>query len=688
STKQSAGEEVALEAYLVSRLEQMQTSIDVSAYAMTGDKIYDVFSAVINRHPEFYYVNTGLRWTYDEETNCVVNLIVTYSGYDRDAVEQELARTLELVEDDMSDLEKVIFIHDYLCEDIEYAYRDVPDHQLNEDVHNLKGAVLDKYAVCDGYACAFLYYMQKLGIPCNIVTNDTHAWNQVCLTGHWYMVDVTYDDPLWDYYGNVSHIYLLNSAETFAGKDHEWDVAKYEFCTDTTYDNAFWRASHTQLLRHEGDWYVVDVDRNLYRHNFDRHALDQKGDLVTSLGGVWNVYGQENQYYTENYTCLAARYGLLFYSQPDGVYVCDFEGTGKRQIIAVDNADGYVYGMRIGSSGIEYQIATVPHEKERIEKTSEQELLELSGLSQKTGQDITLSATQITLTYGTAPFSMDASVEGGELHYTSEDPKVVTVDDSGTVTVQGVGTTRLQLTTEGDETYRPAEVFIEIQVTPADLPEAVRLVQDTFVYTGEPLTPEVQLDGLEMDRDYTVTYRNNSDVAGADAEQAPTIVITGIGNYTGTQRIHFTIQTAASGSMSAAQVPDPQSADPVGGTTEQGTSTEQGTTTEQGTSAEQGTTEKTTESSGQTTASESNRATTINLKNKKIYKITTKVKIKDADGILSVKLNSKKVKLKKNATSVSFRLSKYKKSLKKKTWNKLVVKDQKGKKTTIRFKIR
>lgn len=676
-TKQSAEGEagIGLEDYLVSQLEKMQMTIDVSAYMIAREDAYDVFSTVINRHPELYYVNTGLRWTYDEETNWVTSLRVTYSEYDRETVEQEVARTLELVDADMSDLEKVIFIHDYLCEDIAYAYRDFLDNQLSEDAHNLKGAVVDKLAVCDGYSSAFLYYMQKLGIPCTIVTNDRHAWNQVCLDGHWYMVDVTYDDPLWDYYGNVSHTYLLNSAEMFAGKDHEWNETKYESCTDTTYDNAYWRTSNTQLIRHEGNWYMVDEVGKLYCHNFDRHTVDQKGDLVTTLGVVWSVYGDTQQYYRENYTCLATSYGLLFYSQPDGVYVCDFDGTGKRKMIAVDTMSGYVYGMRIGSAGIEYQIATEPHREERIEEGNEAVLLECVGLSQKTGQDITLSAAQMTLVYGTDSITLAASVKGGELHYTSENPEVVTVDDNGTVTVQGVGTTKLHLTTEGDEEYRSAEASVDVQVDPAFLPASVRLVKDTFVYTGEALTPEVQLDGLVVDRDYTVTYLNNLNPAGADSEQAPTIVITGIGNYTGTQRIHFTIQRAVSASSPDLQTSDPHSSDPQDTAV---TADPVGSTTEQ----------KTTESSGQTAGKEFNRATTINLKNKKTYKITTKVKIKDADGLQSIKLNSQKVKIRNNATSVSFRLSKYKKYIKKRAWNKLVVKDQKGKKITIRFKVK
>ena len=78
--------------------------------------------------------------------------------------------------------------------------------------------------------------------------------------------------------------------------------------------------------------------------------------------------------------------------------------------------------------------------------------------------------------------------------------------------------------------------------------------------------------------------------------------------------------------------------------------------------------------------------TTINIKNKKTYKTSKKITVNDKDGIKTIKLNSKTIKV-KNKESYSFKLSKYKKNLKKKgKWNKLVVTDKNGKKTTIQFK--
>ena len=72
-----------------------------------------------------------------------------------------------------------------------------------------------------------------------------------------------------------------------------------------------------------------------------------------------------------------------------------------------------------------------------------------------------------------------------------------------------------------------------------------------------------------------------------------------------------------------------------------------------------------------------------------VCKKSKKVTVQDQDGIKTIKLNAKTIKVKNGKTKYTFKLSKYKKYLKKKgKWNKLVVTDQNGKKKEIRFKVK
>ena len=91
----------------------------------------------------------------------------------------------------------------------------------------------------------------------------------------------------------------------------------------------------------------------------------------------------------------------------------------------------------------------------------------------------------------------------------------------------------------------------------------------------------------------------------------------------------------------------------------------------------------------QPTVEVTDNPTSFSIKNKKSYKASKKIKIKDEDGLSKIKLNGKTIKVKSGKKSISFKISKYKKFLKKKgKWNKLVITDSNGNKTTIKFKVK
>lgn len=91
-------------------------------------------------------------------------------------------------------------VHDYLINNIEY------DTTISkQNIYNIYGALINHEAVCEGYARAFKYLMDGLGIPCTLVigvgTNsegrtENHAWNYVQISGSWYAIDCTWDDPV------------------------------------------------------------------------------------------------------------------------------------------------------------------------------------------------------------------------------------------------------------------------------------------------------------------------------------------------------------------------------------------------------------------------------------------------------------------------------------------------------------
>ncbi len=140
----------------------------------------------------------------------------------------------------------------------------------------------------------------------------------------------------------------------------------------------------------------------------------------------------------------------------------------------------------------------------------------LSAMQVNAGSKITLSELNITTSDGT---SYAASKSGYTLSW------------SVNGTVYALNTT---LTITSDTTLQAVWTKNVIDISGAQIS-----VADTNIYTGEALTPAVTvtLDGvlLVSGTDYTVSYSNNINPGTA------TVVVTGIGNYTGSRTLSFTI---------------------------------------------------------------------------------------------------------------------------------------------------
>lgn len=190
--------------------EQGQTELNISYQSAL-----DAFSL---DYPEVYYIDVtnmvlmiysrtnlfGTTYTTTIEPAAGTDYLI--DGYSNKSEVDSALSTLEsikssVVEQTSSDntYTKIKKIHDFLIEQIEY------DDTLNkQNTRNIYGALVEKSVVCEGYADAFKYLMDAIGIPCVEVvgtgTNsagetEAHAWNYVQINGAWYAVDVTWDDP-------------------------------------------------------------------------------------------------------------------------------------------------------------------------------------------------------------------------------------------------------------------------------------------------------------------------------------------------------------------------------------------------------------------------------------------------------------------------------------------------------------
>lgn len=151
---------------------------------------------------------THLKVTYSEADKAYIGKVYGSAGYgsktDRynQTVQKldEVIRSLNL--DGKSDYDKFKAITYWIVSNVKYDnYYEVKDHSSmtpgTKYPHDMTGAVLDGYAVCDGYAGLFYYMANEVGLNAlydDGIANDNrirHAWNLVQIDGIYYYVDPT-----------------------------------------------------------------------------------------------------------------------------------------------------------------------------------------------------------------------------------------------------------------------------------------------------------------------------------------------------------------------------------------------------------------------------------------------------------------------------------------------------------------
>ena len=125
---------------------------------------------------------------------------------------ERVAEILEELNADSSssEYERVRAVYEYLRENVEYD----EVHKKNTHYHlksTAYGALVNRRAVCQGYAVAAYRLLRELGVDCRVITGmasdgrrhelvhageEYHAWNIVRVDGKYYDLDITWDKRL------------------------------------------------------------------------------------------------------------------------------------------------------------------------------------------------------------------------------------------------------------------------------------------------------------------------------------------------------------------------------------------------------------------------------------------------------------------------------------------------------------
>ena len=295
-------------------------NITVDTGGINGYELAKIYEDVINHTPKLYDVlgtvkiqgNGGEYIIYPSYRNEVETYM---TSSEKNIMRQAINDILAQVKPEMSTVEKILAVHDYMALHYEYDY--------TYSIRNAEDFFINKRGVCSAYTLAFGYIMDELDIPWDYVSSDAmnHAWNIVQIGRQWYHVDVTWDDPgmgeyegdniyYGDRYGYVRHSFLLISDSAMKDDIHEhysWTAS--HLAKSTTYDDFFWTDISKPMQYYNGEWYWCSLYGGTYiqggisKYNFANNSLNNLFECFNiSLMDIYNNY---IYFLRDNQICIA-----------------------------------------------------------------------------------------------------------------------------------------------------------------------------------------------------------------------------------------------------------------------------------------------------------------------------------------------------------------------------------------------
>lgn len=210
---------------LVDGMKAGQSEIELNQ-PIQLDEISELYQRLKLADPELFFLADQQNYEYSPLTQEVKVFHPNYIEYDDgltipQRIEQLRQFRNSIIQDwhGRGEYECSVLMNDYLVDTI--TYQPQAAHE-----HNLYGALVERQAVCDGYALAYKYLADGLGMDCVVITGSAyedkagyqqgmsqlqslnaqqimqwdsgyrHAWNAIQIDGHWYYTDVTYNDPV------------------------------------------------------------------------------------------------------------------------------------------------------------------------------------------------------------------------------------------------------------------------------------------------------------------------------------------------------------------------------------------------------------------------------------------------------------------------------------------------------------
>lgn len=366
-------------------LDNLEESCDLTGCKITSTdfKQSGLLSAILNHNPRYFYVTGGCSWYYDSDGYVTEVTFVYRNNMDElkdkiAAYDAAVQKAVSGADASWSDMEKALYINDYLCRLCAYA-----SDTENDNVYSAYGVFVEKEAVCNGYSLAFMELAKQMGLTCEFVSSSSlnHAWNIVKVNGTYYYVDSTWNDPVSDMIGRARHVYFLKSYDYFANGDtsHSTHLKSSDWvltggldstaASDSSYDSYFWNQVDTGFSYANGSWYGMVKNSSSVSASVTQYACDgatfTSDKVIATVSKKWPVWDQAGYTWSSNFSGMGSCKNCLYYTDCLNIYLYDMS-EGKSSVYytlsAEEQAQGYLYGMDVDAYGnIRYLVASNPN---------------------------------------------------------------------------------------------------------------------------------------------------------------------------------------------------------------------------------------------------------------------------------------------------------------------------------------
>lgn len=187
-------------------------STGAPARDISDDKCQDVLSMVLMDNPNIFWCCNPPAAISVDSSGMVKNIIFKYCMSPSEIkrrnkkIEKAVKPFIKGIKESMGDYEVALRAHENIINLIDYdsigldiQEKDADRYNKPDNLRSVYGVFVEEKAICAGYAKAYQYLLNRLGIECAYLKGPCldgglHAWNLVKLEGDYYYVDVTFDD--------------------------------------------------------------------------------------------------------------------------------------------------------------------------------------------------------------------------------------------------------------------------------------------------------------------------------------------------------------------------------------------------------------------------------------------------------------------------------------------------------------